>query len=123
MNFDTFYIRKSTTCLSKTSGKPLTEYSSRLEAMRAAEDANFQIGNNFKPYKCSICKKWHLSPAERVTPSTTCKRCTGANGKFKKLYQSAEAAQQRAEIIFAERGVRLKVYKCGYTEGWHLTRG
>lgn len=123
MNFTIYTGRKSATCKGKVSGKPLTEFTSRHEAMRAAEDANLQIGNNFKPYKCSTCKKWHLSPAERVTPSSICRSCRGADGKLKDLYQSEISAQKRAEIISEEKGVHLQVYKCGYSNGWHLTKG
>jgi hypothetical protein len=50
-----------------------------------------------------------------------CPYCTDRNGRSKKLYQSHLEATKTAEYIHRERGVQLRVYRCNYTSGFHLT--
>lgn len=114
--------RKSTTCIGKISGKPLTEYNSLEEAEDGAVYANEAHGSSLVSYACSVCGKWHLSPKERVTPSEKCHYCTGTNGRQKEAYRSRGDAERRADILRREQGVFLTVYPCEYSDAWHLTR-
>jgi hypothetical protein len=114
--------RKSKRCFSEYSGKALTVYDSELEALDGADYVNEQYHNNLTPYRCEACKLWHLSPAERHTPSVTCQSCFEHSGHHKDLYHTKDAAKQRAKIIYAEQEISLKVYKCPHHEGWHLTK-
>ena len=113
---------KSTTCIGKVSGKPLTEYDSLEEAEDGAGYANDTYRSNLVPYACSVCGKWHLSPKDRVTPSEKCPFCKGANGEQKEAYRSRRDAERRADILRKEQGVSLKVYACEHSDAWHLTR-
>ena len=114
--------RKSTTCIGKQSGKPLTEFDSLREAQEGATYANARYQSNLVPYACDECGQWHLSPKDRQTPSEKCRFCKGANGQAKDSYRSSNVARRRADILRKEQGVSLKVYRCEHTEAWHLTR-
>ena len=115
--------RKSASCFSKRTGKPLTAYASKSVAQQSADYENSQNDRALAPYQCSKCGEWHLSPKDRQTPSTKCRHCTGSDGKRKDLYDSEVAADKRAAILYKEQGFSLKVYKCVYNDGWHLTKG
>jgi len=113
---------KSSTCTSKKTGKPLSVYTSEADAQESADYARSQYNSDMAPYKCRKCGQWHLSPKDRHTPSTKCRTCTGSDGKRKDLYSSETAAEKRAAILLKEQGVSLKVYKCLYSDGWHLAK-
>ena len=114
--------KKSKTCYSSTKGTPLSAYCSLPEAEQAADYANITYKSNLVPYKCAKCKDWHLSPADRQTPSKTCTDCISANGKPKELYTLQKDAKARAKILNKEQQVKLYIYKCPYNSGWHLTK-
>lgn len=109
--------RKSTTCQSKQTGRPLTEYQTKPEATRAASSIGEMVA-----YKCRRCSLWHLSPARNHTPSSSCTYCTSSAGKPKQTYRSEDEARRRARLIKEERGVSLDVYPCPHGDGWHLTK-
>jgi hypothetical protein len=113
---------RSNTCFGRT-GSPLNEYRYRGDAEKHARFLRTEHGTEFVPYQCGRCGLWHLSPAERQTPSRPCSFCRDHNGHAKDLYASENAAKKRAEIIFRERGIRLKVYRCPSQTGWHLSSG
>jgi len=113
---------KSSTCFKKN-GEPLSTYFSEYEANEGASNANDQYGLDLSPYNCSTCGNWHLSPKDRQTQNKVCAYCTDSNGSHKALYNTFEGASNRAEFIKKERGIILKVYKCPYQNGWHLTKG
>ena len=113
---------KSTTCMGKISGEPLTEYDTEQDARQSAHHANRTYGTDLVPYRCSVCGKWHLSPKDRQTPSEKCPFCKGTNGLPKDAYPNRKDAQKRADILYREQGVSLQVYKCNYSNAWHLTR-
>ena len=113
--------RESRTCVGKQSGKPLREYDSSAEAERAAEYVAATYGNEVVPYRCSRCGHWHLSPKTRHTPSTTCRWCTGHDGRPKATYRTEREAERRASILGSEKRISLRVYECPQREGWHLT--
>ena len=115
--------RKSDTCVGKKTGRPLTEYDSLEEAQDGADHANATYKQDLTSYQCDVCGLWHLSPKDRQTPSTKCRFCTGADGREKDAYRSQKEAQRRTDILKQEQGVALKVYKCEYSDAWHLTRG
>lgn len=114
---------KSKTCFSKKNGSALTEYRTESEAIEGAKYSNSAYGNDLTHYQCSKCKKWHLTPKNRQTPSKTCYFCTDSNGRNKDLYLSYESAQNRANIIRQEQGIILSIYDCPYEDGYHLTKG
>ena len=114
---------KSDTCFGKQSGEPLTVYFSLIDAEVNAEHLKFVHDKEMVPYECPRCGNWHLSPAERQTPSTSCPVCTGGDGRSKESYQTEQQALRRAEILYDERGISLQVYECEYGHGWHLTKG
>lgn len=114
--------KKSSTCISKKAGKPLTEYDTEPEAQEGADYANSKHGNNLVPYHCDKCDRWHLSPKDRMTPSELCNTCTDGQGKNKMLYRTKTEAKKRASILLKEQGVKLDVYECPTRNGWHLTK-
>lgn len=114
-------MRKSKSCIGKVSGKPLTEYDSESEAMKGADYEKSKYGNSLIPYLCNNCDMWHLALKNRQTPSYECDYCTDSEGEPKRLYQSYEDAERRAEIIYEERGIELDIYECEHDDGWHLT--
>jgi hypothetical protein len=114
---------KSETCVGKATGKPLTEYDSESEAREGAAHARERFGRQLLPYACDACGLWHLSPAERQTPSRKCAQCTGTDGQPKDSYRNESEALRRADILQREQGADLRVYACEFGSGWHLTRG
>ncbi|MRI34251.1 hypothetical protein EOPP23_14750 [Endozoicomonas sp. OPT23] len=113
---------KSETCFGKLSGSPLSVYSSELEAHSAAEYASAQYNNALTPYQCNRCNLWHLSPLNRHTPSKKCSHCTGSDGRPKETYEGMGQALLRANILHEEQGIRLNIYACPNSSGWHLTK-
>ena len=118
----TMGYRKSSTCVGRATGTPLTEYNSEAEAEEGAIHARLAYGHDLIPYHCQRCELWHLAPRARQTPSTTCARCTGADRQPKEAYETEDSALRRAEILLSERGIRLRSYRCPYGLGWHLTK-
>lgn len=115
-------VTKSTTCFGRVSGQPLSEYACAEEAHEAAELAEREYGRAMTPYRCRRCHAWHLALTDRRTPCEPCEICVGRNGEAKQAYRSERGAMRRAEIVFREHGVRLRVYLCPHTHGWHLTK-
>lgn len=116
-------MAKSSTCVSKRTGMPLSEYATEKEAQQGADFANAKHGNDLAPYNCSNCGLWHLSPKRNHTPSTLCDACTDRNGSPKALYQTQKDAINRSNILMNEQGVYLDIYPCPHNHGWHLTKG
>lgn len=113
---------KSNTCFSKRDGSALSTYESQEEADNGANYANEKYQRDLKAYICDKCNLWHLSPKDRETPNSICKHCTDGENKPKALYQTEGNARRRAEILYNEKAIRLNIYKCEYSEGWHLTK-
>ena len=105
----------------KKNGEPLVTYLSKHDALNGANHVII-YGNQLMPYRCPKCGYFHLTPENRHTPSKKCSYCLDSNGNSKELYETQEAAERRAEIIAEEKGIRLKIYKCPYQDGWHLTK-
>lgn len=114
--------RKSMTCIGKVSKAALTEYDSEAEALEGAQFALARHAQQNVPYCCKKCGLWHLSPASRQTPSTTCGVCQSREGRPKATYPSQRDAERRAEILRREQGLQLRAYPCD-EGGWHLTKG
>ena len=110
---------KSQTCRGRATGAPLNEYSSEASALEGAAFVLRKYGHEMSPYRCPRCRKWHLAPADRQTPSRP-SICTGRDGTSKAAYESQDAAERRAELIWLERTVRVRAYSCSCGE-WHLT--
>lgn len=113
---------KSETCFGKVSGEPLTEYYFEHDANDAAEYSKEMYGNDLVPYLCTKCEHWHLSPKSRQTPSKKCDECSGGDGTPKDSYRTKRDARTRADILYDEQGISLKVYQCKHGNGWHLTK-
>jgi len=113
---------KSRTCMGAVSKTPLTEYATEDEARAGAACALTRYGRQLEPYRCDRCRRWHLTPADRQTPSSTCSSCIGRDGRPKARYESQAIAERRAEILLREQALPLRVYPCPYG-GWHLTKG
>ena len=113
--------KKSGKCFTKK-GIPLIEYDSEADAKEGIIHAKKNYDSDLIPYKCSKCGKWHLSPRNRQTPSTTCYFCLDSEGNTKELYETEEIAEQRAKIIEEEQGIELRIYPCPYGLGYHLTK-
>ncbi|MBC8196598.1 MAG: hypothetical protein H8E60_01790 [Candidatus Marinimicrobia bacterium] len=115
-------IIKSNTCKSNY-GEFLSEYNTKYNAKEHSQYLKLDHDSELTPYKCNTCKKWHLSPKNRHTPSIICTTCTDGNKKPKELYFTKKGAQIRKTIILKEQKIKLKIYKCPNGDGWHLTKG
>ncbi len=104
------------------SGLPLSVFINEIEAQEAVVHAMSHYGKNFVPYHCCKCGFWHLSPKSRETPSHKCNYCTSGDGVYKDSYRTEDEANLRANIIYKEQGIELRVYECEYGSGWHLTK-
>ena len=114
-------VSSNTAASCKKDGKPLSAYSSEREAEAAAAHVSRVSGIDFVSYKCKKCEFWHISPRDRSTPSKECAYCIDSKENPKELYETVEAAENRAKIIEKKRGTKLNVYKCPYQDGYHLT--
>ncbi|MDA3884119.1 MAG: hypothetical protein PF638_00830 [Candidatus Delongbacteria bacterium] len=112
---------KSSSCFSRN-GKPLTEYYTEMDALDSAAYIESQLNREMIPYCCEKCGLWHLAPSDRQTPSKKCMYCKDSKGSHKELYFKRIDAIRRAEIIFKEKGIKLKVYECPEEDGYHLTK-
>ncbi|MDR3303269.1 MAG: hypothetical protein LBS86_02540 [Treponema sp.] len=112
---------KSNTCFKKD-GEPLSVYYSEDEAEQSSRYVQTHYDLDLVPYQCPRCGYWHLSPRDRQTPNRVCQYCLDSKGKPKQLYETEEAAEQRAAILEDEQGIVLKVYPCPHQHGWHLTK-
>ena len=109
----------SPTC-KKKDNTPLKSYYSEEEAYRAVEYVRKKYNDEQVIYSCSKCGFYHLSHKNRQTPCHI-SNCLDSNGKQKQAYETKEAAEKRAEIIFNEKNIKLKVYKCDDCKYYHLT--
>ena len=48
--------------------------------------------------------------------------CTDSKGQPKDLYASEEFAQKEADVLAIQKRVKLKVYACPDSSGWHLSK-
>jgi len=114
---------KSRTCTSSRNGNALTEYFTEAQAEDSALYIKNTYGKVMVPYCCKQCGRWHLSPQDRQTPSTTCSYCLDSHQQHKELYHTENDALRRANIIQEAKGIQLRVYECPWQQGWHLTKG
>ncbi|MBN2824667.1 MAG: hypothetical protein JXQ76_05040 [Campylobacterales bacterium] len=47
--------------------------------------------------------------------------CQDSKGEFKTLYPTQTKASQQAKLLFETKGIKLKIYPCPDTLGWHLS--
>lgn len=114
--------RKSTTCFSRRNDLPLTEYDTRADAHDAIVYEAQQNGRRLNCYRCEHCALWHLAPSDRCTPGEVRCGCTQGDGGSKLAYDDEAGAEKRSAILYKERGLRLRVYRCPDGAGWHLTK-
>jgi hypothetical protein len=48
--------------------------------------------------------------------------CQDSNGNYKKLYISKSDAERMVDIRNYRSSINLSIYKCPYSNGWHLTK-
>lgn len=113
---------KSSSCYGKETKQPLSVYQSEFLATEACQHIERTHHKQLTPYQCNTCGLWHLSPITRQTPSHKCQDCNDSHGNAKASYQSRSEAGLRADIIYKEEGVLLRVYPCPFGDGWHLTK-
>lgn len=107
-------VQTSGACIG-ANGKPRKVYFDRLTADRGADHVLVLHKARVVPYLCGACNCWHLTPAERHTPSHECRYCP------KQSYESESSAERRAALRHREGGTSLRVYECPHGDGWHLT--
>ena len=131
---------KSLTCRGKSSGLPLTEYSSRENAQNGANhifQKHYRGGavSKMVPYRCEECNQWHLSRTDdasqrpdgsgkpRRTPSTPAKSrtCFGKQtGRPLTEYGTIQEAQNGSNHVLAQYGTAMNPYSCTKCSKWHL---
>lgn len=108
---------RSSTCSSRTTGKPLMSYSTEHEASQQAEYSARAHQTTLSPYRCRQCDSWHLAPGKR--PPDYCCWCVGRDRQPKRSYTSEQAADEQAKRLPSCQ--RLRAYECPRGDGWHLT--
>ena len=73
-------------------------------------------------YQCDRCDKWHVKNSGEGDYRDSCPLCTSAQGKPKKIFETAELAQHFAQNLRIESGVSFRHYFCPHGNGWHLTK-
>ncbi len=112
---------RSSTCSSRSTGKPLMAYSSETEALNQAQHARAVYKNDMAPYRCSRCSLWHLALQVSRRPLLKCDYCQGRDGNYKNAYPTEERASRHAALIEERAGISLRAYECRHGDGWHLT--
>ena len=62
-------------------------------------------------------------PTNENEQSVTICDCRDALGVLKDLYKEEKFALKETEIVFRQKKIKLKMYRCPYEMGWHLTKG
>ena len=63
-----------------------------------------------------------MSPINETHSGLLC-NCKDSNGKLKDHYNTYQDAQQQADVMMIDQKVKLRVYRCPYGYGCHLTKG
>lgn len=113
---------RSPNCASRSTGKPLMAYQSKVEAQGCADHLKNVLGKAISSYQCSRCQLWHLKPsvAERETFGKCC-YCQARDGTQKVSYPTQEEAERQADRLSERSFVTLRAYCCPHTSAWHLT--
>ena len=72
-------------------------------------------------YERDKLNTWRLS-SKPIKHVQICYKQKGNDGDYKKSYETRKEAIHQAKFINQKRGVTLFEYKCGYCEGWHLSK-
>jgi len=81
-----------------------------------------------KPYKKLLQKQNKLTKYRIYSPSPqyhSCDGvcdCVGSDGSIKDWYHSRDIAYQVSKRYEREFKIRLDIYQCPLTTGWHLTK-
>jgi len=51
-----------------------------------------------------------------------CTKCTAGDGTYKNAYRTQHEAWLKSIMIFEDKNINLRIYKCKYDCGWHLTK-
>lgn len=93
---------KSETCFETMLGEYLPSYFTEYDVKGNLEHSNIMC-NSLGFYK-------------------KCNKCTAGDGTYKNAYPTKHEALLKSDIIFEERNINLRTYKCKYGYGWHLTK-
>jgi hypothetical protein len=72
-------------------------------------------------YEHGKLNTWRLS-SKPIKQVQTCNKQKGNYGEYKKSYETRKEAIHQAKLINRKRRVTLFEYKCGYCEGWHISK-
>ena len=61
-------------------------------------------------------------PTNDNEQSITICDCRDARGVLKGLYKEEKFALKEIETTFRQKKIKLKLYRCPYESGWHLTK-
>ncbi|OEU11768.1 hypothetical protein FRACYDRAFT_244891 [Fragilariopsis cylindrus CCMP1102] len=120
--------KKSAVCF-RRSGKALAEYETYEDAKEGADYAFDIYGvDEFIPYECLNCYKWHLKPSTSKFSSKKSTVCFGRSGKALTEYETYEDAEDGADYAFDRYGGNKMVpyecqmipYECPTCYKWHL---
>ena len=80
-----------------------------------------------KPYKKLLQKqkrvtKYRIHISQNHRNNGICE-CMGSDGTIKDWYDSLDIAHQVAKRYESEFKIRLNIYHCPSSVGWHLTKG
>lgn len=109
-------------CVSKTTGKELSVYKTKKEAIESAKYTKKAHNLDLYPYECEKCGNWHLAPkSSKIKVKKNACPCTDSNGNPKALYGSKKDAEKQRKKSEVEQHINLRVYKCPHKSGYHLT--
>lgn len=80
-------------------------------------DSILELNEHSKRIKESTQANDNLSVQENDICS-----CTDSNGQPKDLYHSEASAQEEADALTIQKGLKLSAYRCQDSCGWHLTK-
>jgi diadenosine tetraphosphate (Ap4A) HIT family hydrolase len=83
--------------------------------------AYFEL-TTFDQLKEHIENSLHTTSVTDNDTNDFCK-CMDSNGEFKVLYETDRLAQKQADQLMIDKNIELRVYRCPYGYGWHLTSG
>ena len=104
----------------KCHGKEINGFTEFEEADSSRKYMESQFKKEFYVYFCNECNLYHISPKDRQTRMFI-SDCLDSAGQPKQSYLTELEANNRKNIIFNEKGIKLFSYKCDKCGYFHLT--
>lgn len=82
---------------------------------------NVSTINELKEHIKYITESSLPATSHTITDNTMCS-CNDEKGEWKYLYDTQARAQHEANELMINKRLKLKVYPCPYSYGWHLTK-